>query len=356
MKIAYGIHGYGRGHSSRALAVLPEIVRRHELLIFAGGDAYNALHGGYRVVRIPTIKYQLAKNGRRSKTRTLIRAAPCLIDLKLGGPALDMVSNAMAEFAPDVVVSDSEAWTLHAARRLGIGRISFDHYGVLAWCDWPMSARERLVSRFEAMTYRLLMAGAADRIAIASFYDAPPRQEGVCVVGPVLREIVRQVEPQRGDYLLVYFSNGHVHFTSRVEDALRALDVPVVVYGTGREGREGNLDFRPPSNTRFVEDLARCRAIFATAGNQLISEAMHLKKPMLLLPEDSLEQRLNASAIERMGVGGRTSRAQVCAGRLRAFLDDGPRFIENFPDSAGDGRKQAIEAIERFAAELAGRS
>jgi len=55
-------------------------------------------------------------------------------------------------------------------------------------------------------------------------FNGPP----ILDTGPVLREIVRQAEPQRGDYLLVYFSNGHVHFTSRVEDALRALDVPVV--------------------------------------------------------------------------------------------------------------------------------
>jgi len=40
MKIAYGIHGYGRGHSSRALAILPELARRHELLLLAGGDGH----------------------------------------------------------------------------------------------------------------------------------------------------------------------------------------------------------------------------------------------------------------------------------------------------------------------------
>ncbi len=352
MRIAYGIHGYGRGHAVRALAVLPELTRRHEMLVLAGGDAYQALRGDHPVQRIPTLRYQLGKGGRRSGWQTLAQATPKLLDLGLGGPALELVCDMLAEFAPDAVVSDSDAWTHHAARRLKLPRISFDHYGVLAYCRWPMSPADRVACRMEALAYRRLMAGTPDRIVVASFYPAPPRREGVCVVGPVLRQAVLAARADRGDHLLVYFSNGRHHVTPRVERALRALALPVVVYGVGREGVEGNLDFRPPGNVAFVADLARCRAVFATAGNQLISEAIHLRKPLLLLPEDSLEQRLNAAAVERMGIGTRTSRRRVCAEILRAFLAAEPRFAEHLPPPPPAGQPRAVEAIERYAAEL----
>jgi len=269
------------------------------------------------------------------------------------GPALRMVCELIAGFAPDVVVSDSEPWTHRAARRLRIPRISFDRYAALVHCDLPMGRRERLWSRFELLAYRWLMAGTADRYVIASFYEAPPRRPGVCLVGPVLRDIVRDTRPVRGDYLLAYFSNGHIHFTPRVEQVLRASRVSSVVYGTGREGVDGTLDFRPPSNTRFVEDLARCRAVFSTAGNQLISEAIHLRKPLLLMPEDALEQRLNAEAVERLGVGLRTSRTRVTPEAIHQFLADEPRYAEHFPDRPADGRARAVAAIERAAGELA---
>ena len=354
MRIAYGIHGYGRGHSSRALAVLPELASRHEVLIFAGGDAYDALAADYPVCRLPVFRYELKKNGRRSKARTFLRGATKLLDLYLSGPALEMTCEALVDFQPDVVLSDSEPWTHWAARRLGLPRISFDHYAVLLYCDWPMSGRDRRASRGEAFFYRRMMAGDSDRYVIVSFYAPPPKREGVCVVGPVLRDIVRQATPARGDSLLVYFSNGHVHFNPRVEAALRVLDEPVVVYGTGREGVDGRLDFRPPSNTKFVEDLAASRAVFATAGNQLISEAVHLRKPLLLMPEDCLEQRLNAAAIARMGIGARTHRDQVSVEQLRAFLDAESTYTQHFPDSPGDGQSRAVAAIERFAEELTG--
>lgn len=354
MRIAYGIHGYGQGHAGRALAVLPELARRHDVLVLAGGDAYRALRADYPVVRIPTFRYQLGRGGRMSAGRTLLRALPKMMDLSLRGPALEMVGEVLAEFAPEVVVSDSEAWTHAAARRLRIPRISFDHFGVLVYCRWPMSWRQRLRCRLEARVYRGLMSAPADRIVIASFYAPPPTREGVRVVGPVLRETVLKALASRGEYLLVYFSNGHIHFTPRVEQSLLALDVPVVVYGMGWQGRQGNLDFRPPDNVKFVEDLAGCRAVFATAGNQLISEAMHLRKPLLVLPEDSLEQRLNAIAVEHMGIGERTSPKRVSAEQLRAFLAGEGRYRESFPDVPADGRTQAVQAIEQFAEELAG--
>ena len=351
MRIAYGIHGYGRGHSSRALAVLPELAARHDVLLFAGGDAHKALSADYTVVRLPVFKYELKPDGRRSKARTLLRGMAKLRDLRRCGPALEMTCEALADFGPDVVLSDSEPWTHWAARRMGLPRISFDHYAVLVLCEWPMSRWGRLVCWTESAVYRWMMAAPSDRYVIASFYAPPARREGVCVVGPVLRDVVKEVTPERGDSLLVYFSHGHVHFTPRIEQALRELDLPVLVYGTGREGADGNLDFRPPSNT-FVDDVAASRAVFATAGNQLISECVHLRKPLLLMPEDCLEQRLNATAIERMGIGMRTSRRGVTAEQLRAFLDNVPRYAESFPDVTSGGQPRAVEAIERYAAEL----
>jgi len=352
LKIAYGVHGYGRGHATRALAVLPELSARHEVLLLAGGDAYRALRERYRPVRIPTFKYELGRSGKIAAARTLLRTAPKVADLSLRGPALEMVADVLGEFHPDVLVSDSEAWTHRAAREMGVPRIGFDHFGVLVYCDWPMGRLDRLRCRVEARLYKSLLSGQPDRIVIASFYAPPPRRESVRVVGPVLRPTVRAARARRGEYLLVYFSNGHIHFTPRVEAALRSQSVPVVVYGTGREGSEGNLEFRPPSNARFVEDLAGCRAVFCTAGNQLISEAMHFRKALLVLPEDSLEQRLNAAAVERMNIGMRTHRDVVSAELVREFLARERHLAENIPQRASDGRSQAVEAIERFAEEL----
>ncbi|MFO8014761.1 MAG: glycosyltransferase family protein [Phycisphaerae bacterium] len=359
MRIAYGVHGYGRGHAMRAAAVLPDLSRRHEVLVLAGGDAFAALADDWPVVRIPTLRYHEKRPGKRSAYLTLKRNLPAALDLLLGGPGVAMVREALEDFRPDVLVSDSEAWTHRAARRLGVPRISFDHFGVLVYCRWPMGWMQRLVNRAEAVVYKALVA-RPDRSIVASFYAPPTRRDDVTVVGPVLRPVVRKVTPEAGDVLLVYFSHPRRYYRPKVEAALREAGVPVTVYGAPREGTDGNLTFRPLANRPFVEDLARCRAVFATAGNQLISEAMHFGTPILAMPEDSLEQRLNAAMVERLGAGMRTTLRRFSPEVLAAFLARTDEFRERIRADASaagpsrDGTAEAVAAIERYAEELAG--
>jgi uncharacterized protein (TIGR00661 family) len=352
LKIAYGIHGYGRGHAMRAMAVLPELTRRHEVLVLAGDDACAALADDYNVVAIPTFTFVMKPDGHRSRLATIRRNLPGLADLKLDGPVCDLVAGALRAFGPDVIISDSEPWTHHVARRLKIPRISFDHFAILAYCRWPMGWADRLRCRFETLTYRQLM-GEPERLVVASFFEAPPRREGIAIVGPVLRPQVRHLTPSDGDHLLVYFSNGRKNYTEPIHDALRRLERPVRVYGTPRSGRDGNVEFRVVSNTQFLDDLAGCHAVFATAGNQLICEAMHFAKPLLMMPEDSLEQRLNAATIERLAYGLHAPRPTISAALIERFLAARPAFAANLRHAPRDGAAEAVAALERFARELA---
>ncbi|TWT44005.1 MurG-like transferase [Phycisphaerae bacterium RAS1] len=352
MRIAYGIFGYGRGHATRAAAVLPELRKRHELLILAGGDAYDTLWPTFPIHRIPTLGYVYRPGGKRSNWLTFRRNLWDALDILLRGPTFRGVVEVIADFRPDVVIADAEPWTHRAAQHLGIPRISFDHFGILAYCKPPVPFGDRLRSRRDVMIYRMLM-GRPQRVIVSSFYDAPARRPGVVTIGPMLRDEVLRAQPRRGEYLLAYFNKGQHQFTAQVEAALRMAGLPVLVYGTPRQGLDGRLDFRPLSNEPFVEDLSGCRAVISTAGNQLVGEAVHLGKPMLVMPEDCVEQRLNAAALERLGIGMRTTQAAFSAATIAEFLRREVEFIARVRGLRRDGRAEALEAIERFLVDLA---
>jgi hypothetical protein len=99
MRIVHGVHGYGRGHAVRSLAVLSALVRRHEVLVLAGRDAIPIL-AGFPIVPIPG----LGSCYRGSHISTL---------LTLRGSAHVLSGLAL----PDVVVSDSEPLVLRAAEQ-----------------------------------------------------------------------------------------------------------------------------------------------------------------------------------------------------------------------------------------------
>jgi uncharacterized protein (TIGR00661 family) len=191
------VHGYGQGHATRALAVLPELTRRHEVLVLAGGDAYEAIHRDHPVVRIPTLGYCYRHNGTQSGFLTLKRNLPAVLDLFLRGRGSEMVEDTLRDFGAQVVVADCEPWTHHAAARLGIPRIGFDHYSILVYCRPPMRWSDRIPIRRDIWVYRRLM-GQPERIIVSSFYDAPARRPGVRFVGTLLRpevfEVIRSFE------------------------------------------------------------------------------------------------------------------------------------------------------------------
>jgi uncharacterized protein (TIGR00661 family) len=351
MRIAYGVFGYGRGHTTRALAVLPELERRHRLLIFASGMAYEMLSREREVVEVPALSYRYVA-GRMATLPTLFHNAGHVLDVLLGGRALDAVVARMRDFRPDVAICDVDPWTHRAAARLRIPRISFDHYGILAYCRPPVPLGDQFRLARDVAAYRALTRGA-QRVVVSSFYDAPVRRRDVTCVGTLLRDAVHAVPATRGGQLLAYF-NQPALLTARVEEALASSGAPVVVYGTARRGREGRLEFRAPSERGFLEELARCRAVVGTAGNQLVGEALYFGKPLLVMPEDSVEQRLNAAAVERCGIGRRLDHRRLTAAAVRDFLDEEQRFRDRTRWHARDGRAEAVAALERFAAELAG--
>jgi Glycosyl transferases, related to UDP-glucuronosyltransferase len=350
MRIAYGVMGYGRGHAMRSAAVLPALLREHEVTVFAGGDAYDALAPQFPTERIPTLGYVYGRRG-HSLARTVAGNFRPALDLLLRGAHSHALDRRLQALGVELVISDSEAWTHQAAQRLGLPRISFDHVGIIAWCKPHFPPDLWLAGLRDGALYRALM-GQPQRILISSFYRAEPARSGVTIVPPLLRPVVVEQTPRAGNFLLCYLNQGAQQLTPQLERTLRLLELPVVIYGTPRRGLDDHLDFRAPSESGFVQDLAGCRAVIATAGNQLIGEALHFGKPILTLPEDAFEQRLNAYLVERMGVGMRGDLRSLTPSDVDRFLGDEVRLAAACASHAGDGRAAAVDCLLRDIDEL----
>ena len=351
MRIAYGVMGYGRGHAMRSSAVLPELMKHYEVTVFAGGDAYDELAPRFPTVRIPIIGYQYNARGSHSLPKTISQNFAPMADLLFGGHGIEQVEREFKSRGIQLVISDSEAWTHRVAQKLKIPRISFDHVGIIAYCKPHFPPELWLAGQRDAWGYRTLM-GIPERILISSFYAAEGLYPGVRIVGPMLRDEVRQAKPQDGDFLLAYFNKGQHQYLPAIDHTLRQLDCPVRVYGTPYRGQVENLDFRAPSREWFVHDLARCRGVLTTAGNQTIGEAIHFGKPVFAMPEDAFEQRLNAHMIERMGVGMRGDMTRLTPSDIDRFLGHGGWYRSNMREHARDGRAEAVETLHQFIAEL----
>jgi|SRR5215471_920734 len=350
MRIAYGIHGHGRGHATRAWAVLPELARQHEIRLFAGGDALDTLGQSFSVEPVPALSF-VYKEGARSSWLTLKRNVPLVADLLAVGPHTRRVVDRLREFAPDVVLCDCEPLTFRAAQLLSIPRICFDHFGIMVRCQVPLPWRDLLESLVDRAVYGLLF-GRPERALVSSFFAAPTRSAGIRMVGTLLRTQARALRPSEGGHLLVYFNKGAAQLTERVLAAIEGVGVEARVYGSGREERIGNLSFHAAGDLPFLRDLASCRAVLSTAGNQLVGEALHFGKPLLVVPEQTVEQRMNAAAVARLGIGEWVPGERLTSAFISGFLERAGSYSEIARGSVRDGRDEALEMLERWIAEL----
>ena len=121
------------------------------------------------------------------------------------------------------------------------------------------------------------------------------------------------------------------------------------IYGLGERPARGRLTFHPIDEERFVADLASCSALVATAGNQLVGEAIYLGKPCFVMPEArNYEQFMNAHFLAQSGGGAWMEMERVTPGALREFTRHRDVFAARIDRRRLDGLPATLSALERF--------
>src|SRR5262245_12773052 len=347
-KIVYSVAGEGRGHATRVRALVEELRHQHRLVLLAAGDAHSLLAQTYRdsdvrVHRIPGLRFRYSDHG-ISYLRTSLGALRYLAGLPRLVTFLEKV---LRRAGPDLVLTDFEPALPRAALRCGIPFLSFDHQHYLTVCDlsslpWWLRWRARglgfIVDRF----YRGQVA-----TVVSSFFRAPlkPSATGAVQVGVLLRPEILAARPESGEHLLTYLRRD---VPAHVLQTLQAAGRPVKVYGLGEHSPDGRLEFCPISEDGFLRDLADCRAVISTAGNQLVGEALYLGKPVLALPEQrNYEQYINAHFLARSGAGTWSEMESFDARVLAGFLERERQYRVAIRRDEVNGNPGAVAAITR---------
>ena len=351
MKILYGVVGEGMGHAMRSRVVLEHLVQAgHDVQVMASQRAVDYLAERFQAVhRIHGMHIIYDENRvRRGKTvwSNVIegaRAIPGQIRAYF-----DLIDG----FRPEVVVSDFESWTYLYGKLHRLPVLSVDNIQMINRCYHGPDIINVDRAGFELA--RAFVKGKlpnAHHYLIATFYYPEVRKKRTSLYPSILRPEILSAAPLAGEHLLVYqTAEGNEALTL----ALAASGLECRIYGMRRglkeEVVEGNLRYRPFSESGFIADLSTARAVVAGGGFTLMSECVYLRKPMLAMPiKGQFEQTLNALYLEREGFG-RYTRAlddsvltaflravPLCEERLSAYVQDGNRLMLGALDELLDG-------------------
>ena len=301
-RIIYGVAGEGFGHSSRSHLIGQRLLDAGHDCIFVGSQkslVYLKQYFGERVKEIFGLSFAFI-DGRIDKSETLKKN---LMKLPEGNKInLELFKKHFEPFDPDLVISDFEPFSAWWARWKSIPFISIDHEHMLSHCQLEHQDK----NFFSRMTARVVTEchylGAIAYIVV-NFFDVPLSVDNAILAPPIIRPVVRSLETSTGEHILLYSTTGED------EEQLREIlskfeDQKFYIYGFKKDLEYKNCIFKKRSTDGFLADLASARGVIASAGFSLISECLHLKKKMLMLPlAGQYEQIINAYYIEKLGLG-----------------------------------------------------
>lgn len=345
-RIAYSMSGEGRGHATRVEAVVSMLSRHHDLLVYAPPLAYHllseSLQENSRVELRRLDGLQFRYSGKRlSYLKSVVASVPFLLSLR---SRVATMRRELTDWGATHAICDFEPTLSRAVCQLNIPLISLDHQHFLTTIQ-PDSLPWTLRWKVQALapSVSLFCPGPVRQI-VSAYFDFPLRQNlgNVDRVGALMRNCVLQAKSEWGEHLVAYFRR---NIPDPVLNALATTGRVVHVYGLGAKPRMGNIRFQSTSVKPFLEHLRTCRALVTSAGNQLVGEALYLRKPVLAIPElGNFEQSLNAHFLPRTG-GGLTTTAQRCTPRfMHAFLERGTEMRDaiEFESVAGNSATENL--------------
>ncbi len=313
MRLLFLVEGEGRGHLSQALAaremceelgyeIAGTLVSMHRSRALP--DYFRAAFPEIRPFPGPDLVY---KADRDIDWFATVARGVRRFPLFVAGAAV--IDEAIRECKPDVVVSFfvHNIILLQAFFPKRAPILAVSHQNMLRHPVYPRPRGRR----FSSAPLKLLTWTASNRChkLALSYYPARdiPRRR-IIVSPPLLRRLVRSLQPTPGDYLLVYLLNhGYRRDIERWHRARPEVPVHCFYDRPGAPETEAagpNLWFHRLHGRRFLEMMAGCRAVVCTGGFQVVSEAAYLGKPVLMIPTDnSPEQHLNALDAMSHGLG-----------------------------------------------------
>ena len=288
MKILYGVQATGNGHISRARAMGKYLAQAGVNVdyLFSGRPAEQFFDmqqfGNYAVKRGLTF---VTRAGKVNYWQSVKQAS--LSQLRQDINNLDVS-------AYDLVLTDFEPITAHAARRANKPSVALGHQ--------------------YAFLHKIPMQDANVFTRCVFKYFAPAQvQLGLHwhhFNQPILPPMIDEAKPAvavNPTQVLVYLP---FEAQTQVMSWLAPLtDYQFNLYGPGLTKTEhGHIKTHPPALLPFKNDLASCQYVLSNAGFELISEALQLNKKIMVKPLiGQMEQQSNALALAQLNLASRCS-------------------------------------------------
>lgn len=341
-KIIYAVQGEGFGHSTRSGIVLEHLVKKHEVQITANNKSYK-----YLVSKFPNV-HNIETPG-LAHYRGSIKIGKTFTNFFKDLPdyysSWGRFERLVDKFKPNLIISDFEPIAFWMARHKKLPIISIDNMNVAVKCKIRIPEEYKSAYQLFAQGIIKFFSPWANYYFIYSYiFPEAKKPQKIFLFYPIIRTEILAKKPTSRNHILVYQT--YYSYDKLIDVLSKIKGEKFILYGTEHQGKIDNMEFRPFSQTEFINDLASSKAIITNGGFSLISEALYLKKPILSVPvRKQFEQVYNALALEELDYGKMSKDLNVKD--LNSFLDNLKHYNQKLSSYKPDSPQKLFSRLDK---------
>ena len=328
MKILFAIQGTGNGHISRAITLLPYMKKYGQIDLLVSGK-HNGIAPALPVsFHYNGLGFSFGKTGGIDFAKTFTEAKILRFFKELESVPVDNY---------DLVINDFEPITAWACKIKRIPCLGLSHQAALLLPGVPFPDESNFLGNLLLKHYAPVSEGI-------SFHFKNWHPD---IFTPVIRNDLRETNPQDNGHLTVYLPAYSEHSLTRIFSSLSGVKVEIFASGAKKRKVNNSVTVFPVEQTSFVKSMASAHAVICGAGFETPAEALFLKKKLMVIPmKNQYEQQCNAAALGKIGVKVLQRLDMESIDKINDWLATHPAIHVNYPNQNQQIFEQLFEKFE----------
>lgn len=284
MKILYSIQATGNGHISRAIQLVPELLKHHSVDVLLSGQNSHLKFPFPVRYRLDGISLFYNRSGGLSYKQILFNNYWSRAYKSAQSLPVDQY---------DLILNDFEPITALACKLRNKYSIQLSHQASFRFPETPRPLTQSALGEFVLSQY----SSSTDYIGF-HFKEYNPN-----ILPPIIKKEILQATPIDKGHIVIYLSGFTPEFYINQLSKVKEIIFHCFVSGIHHPYKAGNILFKPIDYKEFTTSMIECHGIITGGGFETPSEALYLGKKLMVIPIQShYEQSCNATALENMGI------------------------------------------------------
>ncbi|MEI6815364.1 MAG: glycosyltransferase family protein [Bacteroidota bacterium] len=318
MKILYGVQGTGNGHITRAMEIIPYLQKKGDLDILISG-IQNDIELPFDVkYKFRGLSFIFGKQGGLDLWRTYWKINSRKLYKEIKSLDVDQY---------DLIISDFEPVTSWACIKAKKPCIGLSNQVATLHPLAPETKKKDVLGKIILRNY------APTNYNYGFHFKSLDKN----IYTPIIRKEVRKLKPTNEGHYTVYLPS---YDDERIIKNLQKFkDINWVVFSKHytENYKFQNITILPIDKDMFLKSMASSQGVLCNAGFGTASEALFLKKKLLVIPmKTQYEQHCNAAMLKSMGVPVMKKLKEKYHDKLEDWLNDTNIVEVDYPDQTNE--------------------